>query len=115
MTAVNIEKNDFACLIAHELRDSERQIDASGARLSLLLGTIFEGRAPAGFAAAAGQSGIENTAAALSAIVEARRKIVAAHNHFERDGRRMGLDWSMSGLGENKPTGVTPDMASAYA
>lgn len=103
------DQNAFASVLAHELRQSEHQLDASGARLTALLGTIFEGRVTAGFAAAAGQTGLEKTTAALAALVEARRQIVYAHSHFERDGRRMGLDWSMSGLTETKPaTGIAP-------
>lgn len=104
MTRFTTDKTHaFATLLAHELQQSEHQLDASGARLTALLGTIFEGRVPAGFAAAAGQSGIEKTTAALSALVEARRQIVMAHAHFERDGQRMGVTWAASPLTESKP------------
>ncbi|RZJ19137.1 MAG: hypothetical protein EON91_02770 [Brevundimonas sp.] len=110
------DQNAFASLVAHELIQSERQLDVSGARLTALLTTIFEGRVPAGIAACVGQSGLQKTAAALSALVEARGQIIGAHSHFERDGRRLGLDWSMSGLTESKPiTGAAQDDLAAAA
>lgn len=95
--------DQFASVVAHDFRETEHLIDATGARLAELLTHAFHGRKGAGLAAAAGQKAFVSAARALHILTEARGELVEAHGHAERDARRLGLNHSLLIPGETKP------------
>lgn len=95
--------DQFASGVALDLRETEHLLDAAGARLADTLASAFHTRRSANIGAAAGQRAFSAAAKALHTLTEARGELVQAHNHAQRDARRMGLDYSLLIPGESKP------------
>lgn len=108
-------KYDFASIIAADLHASEQAADRQLAQLGVTLTDITTGRFHAGFAAGPGQRGLDHLAEAIAFGVAARRSLVAAHDSFARDARRLKLRWTApdvttSGPLEKLPGGDTPEV-----
>lgn len=104
MPTVHIQTADqFASNVALDLRETEHLFDAAGARLADMLANAFHARRSANIGAAAGQKAFSAAAKALHTLTAARGELVEAHQHAERDARRMGLNYNLLIPGETKP------------
>lgn len=102
-------KNDFASIVAANLHASEKAADDQLAQLGITLTDLTTGRVPAGFAAQVGQQGLEHLAEAISLGIAARRSVVAAHDSFARDARRLKVTWTSAGPFEKMPETDRPE------
>ena len=112
------DKTQFATMIASRLQAAEQANDAASADIGLLIHDLTRHRAHAGFAAQAGHQALENARAALNASVDARARLIDAHNILSRTARRLGVDYITAGPGEGKDQppvggGVTGELTAA--
>lgn len=78
--------------LAAQLYAAESAIDAAICETACLTALLPQARAEAYLAATVGQSVFEDTAAAISALTQARGRIVDAHHTLGALARRLGLD-----------------------
>ena len=95
--------NQFAGVVAGDLRTTERSIDEGLANAGILLTNLVSGRLEAGLPAQIGQSALVKLSEAIAAGVECRDRLVSVHRTLEVAGRKMGADWSAGGPLEPKP------------
>lgn len=95
--------DDFATVIANELRNLEHSLDGTLASSGQLLTTLATGRIAAGLGAGVGQEGAVALAEAISGMTVARGRVAFAHAALEKAARRHGMQWTMTGTGESKP------------
>lgn len=110
--------DDFATVIAKELRNVEHSLDGTLACSGQLLSTLATGRIAAGLGAGVGQEGAAALAEAINGMMAARGRVAFAHAALEKAATRQGLQWTMTGTGESKPDDgsvVRPTRASADA
>ncbi len=84
-------RRDVAVRVAGSLHEAEDAIDAAIARASALLGMLPAARQEARLSALVGQDAMERVVAALGALSEARREMVAAHEAFSGVQGKLGL------------------------
>ncbi|MBE7217914.1 MAG: hypothetical protein INR64_05525 [Caulobacteraceae bacterium] len=90
-------------MVTAELFPAETAIDAALAHSALLLGAQVNARRHANLAAMVGQRAIEENLAALTALGEARRRLVAAHAELGQVKIEIGLRTVAAGGGGDKP------------
>ncbi|MFT4955399.1 MAG: hypothetical protein ACI8U3_001787 [Brevundimonas sp.] len=108
--------DDFATVIANELRNVEHSLDGTLACSGQLLSTLATGRIAAGLGAGVGQEGAAALAEAINGMMAARGRVAFAHAALEKAAARQGLQWTLTGTGESKPDDgsvVRPTRASA--
>lgn len=99
----NHKVNQFAGVVAADLRETEAAFDQALAQASLLMNTLVTGRVNAGLPAAAGHQVLAKMSAAVAAVVEGRESIVAAHRMLEVTGKKLGVTPTLGGPFEPKP------------
>lgn len=90
-------------MVTAELFPAETAIDAALALSAKLLGAQVNARRHANLAAMVGQKAIEENLAALAALGEARRRLVAAHAELGQVQIEIGLRAVATGGGGEKP------------
>ena len=97
-------------MVTAELFPAETAIDAALACSALLLGAQVNARRHANLSAVVGQKAIEENLAALSALGEARRRLVAAHAELSQVKIDIGLRSVAAGGGGEKPPSSSADL-----
>ena len=92
-----LERQDAAAEVAEKLFAAEAAIDAAVSATAELLGELPRARKRAGLAATVGQPVIENAAAALLALTNARAEVVSMHEALATIHRRAG--WGSFAIG----------------
>ena len=91
-------------MVTAELFPAETAIDAALALSAQLLGAQVNARRHANLSAVVGQKAIEESLAALAALGEARRRIVAAHAELGQVKIDIGLRTVAGGDSGDKPS-----------
>lgn len=105
----NPKADNFASVTAAELQTFEHNLDRAIASGGQVLMTLSAGRTSANLAAAIGQRGAEQLAAALQGLVIVRGQVVHAHRYLERDAKAMGMAWTLFAPLEDKDGSTAPD------
>lgn len=95
--------NQFAGVVAGDLRQTEQAIDQSLSNAGILLTSLVSGRVEAGLPAQTGHQVLVKVSSAIAAAVECREQLVSAHKTLELVGGKLGADWSAGGPLEPKP------------
>ncbi len=95
--------DQFASVIAAELRETELRIDMSLAQAGVLLTSMTAGRNEAGLPASFGQTALTKLGAAIATGVEYRSSLISLHRSLEAAGNKIGADWSLGDLPVPKP------------
>mgnify|MGYP000868829430 CR=1 FL=1 len=95
--------NQFASVLAADLKATERAIDDSLAKAGMMLTNMASGRIEAGLAAQTGHAAMTKVGEAINAGINYRGTMVDLHRTLEVHGRKMKADWSMGGPFESKP------------
>ncbi len=101
------ERVEAAQHVAEKLFAAEATIDSALAAAAELSAAMPAARTHAGLSAILGQDALESATAALTCLVEARQKIVAAHGALDQVKTDMGLRTHAFGGGMLKPIGNT--------
>lgn len=72
-------RNEIATAVAQSLHETERAIDSALSQVAEFVGIMPAARQDARFAAEVGQDALGNAVAAMAALTEARRAMIAAH------------------------------------
>ena len=90
--------------IAAELFPLERDLDSTFLRLNRLTTSIVEGRIEARMPITTGQSSLDELAAAANLLIEARRRVAAAHATLAEERLNAGLrQYAMGDVDECPP------------
>ncbi len=100
---MNLDKNEAAMTVAEALWSTERALDSAFGELASLLGTVTRSRQDANFAMMVGQDAVNEIAAAIPEMTVVRDRLIEAHRRLGRWEKRMGLDTSRMGNGQDKP------------
>ncbi|MFB7879983.1 MULTISPECIES: hypothetical protein [Brevundimonas] len=95
--------NQFAGVIAAELRETELRTDMSLAQAGVLLTSLTTGRNEVGLPAPFGQAALAKLGEAIANGIEYRSSLVSLHRSLEVAGNKIGADWSLGGPLEPKP------------
>lgn len=95
--------NQFAGVVAADLKQTEAAIDHAIAQVATLMNTLVTGRMNADLPAAAGQQVIAKVSEAVAAVIEGRQQVVVAHRMLEVTGKKLGVEPSLGGPFEPKP------------
>ena len=82
--------DQFASVIAAELRETELRIDMSLAQAGVLLTSMTAGRNEAGLPASFGQTALTKLGAAIATGVEYRSSLISLHRSLEAAGNKIG-------------------------
>jgi hypothetical protein len=105
-----VEKAIVAQRVANRLFATENAVDAAILEASQLMGSFMEARREIGFAATLGGDAINKVALAMSALAEARRACVDAHNELSEVKLRLNVRTRMDGTGPKGYAGETADV-----
>ena len=84
-------RTEIATRVAASLHETENALDAAIAKASALLGMMPVARQEAHVSAQLGQDAFDRVVAAIGALNDARREMVAAHEAFAEVQARLGL------------------------
>lgn len=98
-----MQLDQFASVLAADLRTTEETIDESLAKAGIMLTNMASGRVSAGLPAQTGHHALARLGEAINAGISYREKMVNLHRTLEASGRVLGADWSMGGPFEEKP------------
>lgn len=101
------QRREAAENLANRLFAAEQAIDDAICKVADLAGYMPLARAQAKLSAVVGQNAIDQGAATLSALVEARGNLVSSHNHLAETRDQIGLQAMAMGS-----TGVKPSEAA---
>jgi len=102
------QRREAAENLASRLLAAEQAIDDAICKVADLAGYMPLARAQAKLSAVVGQNAIDQAAATLSALVEARGNLVSSHNHLAETRDQIGLQAMAMGSGDMKPTYFGP-------
>lgn len=113
------EKDEFAGLVAQDLKGLEHTLDDALARAGSMLQTLSEGRRRVGLGANLGQHALVSVGDTIAGMIAARGDLVRAHARFARDADAFGLDYTVMGplepKGDDTPETPNPIKAAAVA
>lgn len=78
--------------LGRKLQAAEAAVDHALIETAVLAAALPEARMRAGLSGVTGQAAFDDLAAALSALTQARARLVGAHRTLSALARRMGLD-----------------------
>jgi len=97
------QRRDAAENLAKRLFAAEQALDEAIGRAADLIGYMPIARMNAHLSAVVGQDAISEAAGSLSALVEARNRLVATHNRLAETRVQIGLQAMAMGSGDMKP------------
>ena len=95
--------NQFAGVVASDLRQTEEAIDKALSQAAMLINTLVEGRLEAQLPAQAGQQVLAKMSEAVASVIDSREKVVSAHRLLEATAMKLDISWTMGGPFEPKP------------
>jgi hypothetical protein len=96
-------RREIATRVTASLRETEDAVDTALAQASDFLAMLPAARREAQVSASMGHDAIERVAAAISALTEARRELVAAHEVLADVQQQLGLGTTAFGPFIDKP------------
>ncbi len=100
------QRQNAAKIVAGKLEAAEEAVDKAIGCLSDLVGYMPVARIDAHLSAVVGQKALSAAADSLANLVEARRHLVATHNHLAETRDQIGLKAMAMGGADIKPTMV---------
>lgn len=98
-----IQRRDAAEKLSKKLFAAEQAVDEAICKMADLIGYMPIARTNAHLSAVVGQDAISEAAETLSAMVGARGRLVATHNHLAKTRDQIGLQAMAMGSTDMKP------------
>lgn len=98
-----MSRHELGRTLADQLYNAERSLDATIADYSQLLLAMTSGRIQNRVSLVVGQSAIDGATGTLSLLATARQRTIELHEGLRQAAEAMGVDYSMSGPGDDKP------------
>ena len=98
-----VARQGVARRVAENIRPAEQAIDSAFEELARFASTIPRARVEASLSTTVGHPVYERVAESLTAIVDARGRLVEAHEELARVGERLGVTVSHGPLDKSEP------------
>lgn len=111
------DRHAFGRELAQKLFEAEKALDRAIAASNELSAFMTRGRIDHEITAMLGQHALSGVAETGRGLVKARGRLLDAHEHLEKDARRINIHWRMAGPIEEKPklTGEAPPLLKQVA
>ena len=96
-------RQEFGRELAQKLFEAEKAVDRAIAASNELSAFMTRGRIDHEITAMLGQHALQGVAETGRSLVKARGRLLDAHQHLEKDARRISIHWRMAGPIEDKP------------
>jgi hypothetical protein len=98
-----MQRNELGRELAGQLRNAERALDTAIALQAQLLVTMTTGRIQSRVSLVVGQPAIDGATATLALLSTARQRTIELHHGLRDAAEEMGVDYTLSGPGDDKP------------
>lgn len=102
-----MNRHDLGRSLAGRLKTAEASLDRTVAEYGRLIAEMADGRIQYRLAMSVGQDAMEGATRALVQLSDVRAHTIALHDGLRVAAETMGVDYTLSGPGEDKPEDPT--------
>lgn len=102
-----MQRNELGRELASQLRAAERALDKTISEYGQLLVAMTTGRIQSRVSLLVGQPAVDGATATLALLSTARQRTIELHHGLREAAEEMGVDYTLSGPGDDKPKDPT--------